>query len=116
MAALIGYLPIVPLRTSTGRFHQKMYEFKQKHLQELPILRKLEFHMRPGVPSISDELDEIVQLLSLGDVEESYWHLPYPGSTAQTELREIAQKEMSEEEILEIRTYSLDLSIALMGE
>src|SRR5260370_41210629 len=61
IAAIIGHLPDGEVEATTRAWHQAFFDLRGKYGKSLPGLGNLEFHQRPGVTPVSDQLDSILQ-------------------------------------------------------
>jgi hypothetical protein len=65
VASLIGHLPGPAVSAPTATWHQAFFTLRERYGAALPGLRALHFYQRPGLPSVSGELEDILQTMTL---------------------------------------------------
>jgi hypothetical protein len=82
--SILSQLPGGRYSASDATWHRSFATLRSEYGSLLPGLRRLEFHRSDGVPPISDELDELLQLMDADVLAPSLHVLVLPESKSAT--------------------------------
>ena len=65
VGGIVAHLPKKRVRAPSGAWHWAFKELRDRHLEDAPELRTLEFYERAGVWPVSEKLERILQIIDM---------------------------------------------------